>query len=244
LLTALESALPAIDRWKGVVAEQNGLGGKLLDDLTRILTQCQGLMFLYQDQAWMTGPFPRPASIRPQAARRLQKLAEWQGIQLQDFNQNLQNAWSQVRPLRKIVQGAGLGVFRTLTNQLEAMREFIDSQGHELLIQGAKGEQLVKEMEGLRTFLENLERLLPTQGRRQIRLQEAAGKIDGTAKKMNQSLEEQKRLVDGLAGQARQVYQQYGPLVQAHQEQSSLASTLLEALTDIHQHLSRQFPRK
>ena len=51
------------------------------------------------------------------------------------------------------------------------MREFIDSQGYELLIQGAKGEQLVKEMEGLRAFLEKLERLLPTQGRRQIRLQ-------------------------------------------------------------------------
>ena len=244
LLTALDSALPAVDRWKGVVAEQNGLGEKLLDDLTRILTQCQGLMFLYQDQAWMTDPFPRPASTRPQTARRLQKLAEWQGIQLQDFNQNLQNAWSQVRPLRKIFQRAGLGVFRTLSNKLEEMREFIDAQGHELLIQGAKGEQLVKEMEGLRTFLENLERLLPTQGRRQIRLQEAAGKIDGTAKRMNQSLEEQKRLVDDLAGQTRQVYQQYGPLVQAHQEQSSLAATLLEALTDIHQHIVQQFPRK
>ena len=102
----------------------------------------------------------------------------------------------------------------------------------------------MKEMEGLRTFLENLERLLPTQGRRQIRLQEAAGKIDGTAKRMNQSLEEQKRLVDDLAGQTRQVYQQYGPLVQAHQEQSSLAATLLEALTDIHQHIVQQFPRK
>lgn len=244
LLTALDSALPAIDRWKGVVAEQNGLGEKLLDDLTRILTQCQGLMFLYQDQAWMTGPFPRPASTRPQTARRLQKLAEWQGVQLQDFNQNLQNAWSQVRPLRKLFQRAGLGVFRTLSHKLEEMREFIDAQGHELLIQGAKGEQLVKEMEGLRTFLENLERLLPTQGRRQIRLQEAAGKIDGTAKRMNRSLEEQKRLVDDLAGQTRQVYQQYGPLVQAHQEQSSLAATLLEALTDIHQHIVQQFPRK
>ena len=244
LLTSLESALPAIDRWKGVVAEQKGLGEKLLDDLSRILTQCQGLMFLFQDQAWMTGPFPRPSSARPQTARRLQKMAEWQGIQLQEFHQNLQNAWSQVRPLRKIFQGAGLGVFRTLSSLLEEMREFIDSQGHELLIQGAKGEQLVKEMEGLRTFLENLERLLPTQGRRQIRLQEAAGKIDGTAKRMNQSLEEQKRLVDDLAGQTRQVYQQYGPLVQAHQEQSSLAATLLEALTDIHQHIVQQFPPK
>ena len=244
LLTALESALPAVDRWKGVVAEQQGLGEKLLDDLTRILTQCQGLMFLFQDQAWRTGPFNRPSSARPQTTRRLQKMAEWQGIQLQEFNQNLQNAWSQVRPLRKIFQGAGLGVFRTLSSQLEEMREFIDSQGHELLIQGAKGEQLVKEMEGLRTFLENLERLLPTQGRRQIRLQEAAGKIDGTAKRMNQSLEEQKRLVDGLAGQARQVYHQYGPLVQAHQEQSSLAATLLEALTELHQHIVQQLPRK
>ena len=103
-----------------------------------------------------------------------------------------------------------MGGFRTLSSQLEEMREFIDSQGHDLLIQGAKGEQLVKEMEGLRAFLGNLERLLPTQGRRQVRLQEAAGKIDGTAKRMNQTLEEQKRLVDGLAGQARQVYQQYG----------------------------------
>jgi hypothetical protein len=244
LLTALEAALPAIDRWKGVVAEQKGLGEKLLDDLTRILTQCQGLMFLFHNQAWMTGPFPRPSSAGPQTARRLQKMAEWQRIQLQEFNQNLQNAWSQVRPLRKIFQGAGMGVFRTLSSQLEEMREFIDSQGHELLVQGAKGEQLVKEMEGLRTFLENLERLLPTQGRRQIRLQEAAGKIDGTAKRMNQSLEEQKRLVDGLAGQARQVYQQYGPLVQAHQEQSSLAATLLEALTELHQHIVQQLPRK
>ena len=124
------------------------------------------------------------------------------------------------------------------------MREFIDSQGHELLIQGAKGEQLVKEMEGLRAFLENLECLLPTQGRRQIRLQEAVGKIDGTAKRMSQTLEEQKRLVDGLAGQTRQVYQQYGPLVQAHQEQASLAATLLEALTELHQHIVQQLPRK
>ena len=47
LLTALESAWPAIDRLKGVVAEQKGFGEKLLDDLTRILTQCQGLMFLF-----------------------------------------------------------------------------------------------------------------------------------------------------------------------------------------------------
>ena len=52
LLTALESAWPAIDRLKGVVAAQKGLGEKLLDDLTRILTQCQGLMFLFQNQAW------------------------------------------------------------------------------------------------------------------------------------------------------------------------------------------------
>ena len=244
LLTALESALPAVDRLKGVVAEQQGFGEKLLEGLTRILTQCQGLMFLFQDQAWAAGPFPRPSSARPPIARRLQKMAEFQGIQLQEFNQNLQNAWSQVRPLRKIFQGAGLGGFRTLSSQLEEMREFIDSQGHELLIQGAKGEQLVKEMEGLRAFMENLERLLPTQGRRQIRLQEAAGKIDGTAKRMNQSLEEQKRLVDGLAGQARQVYQQYGPLVQAHQEQSSLAATLLEALTELHQHIVQPLPRK
>ena len=244
LLTSLESALPAIDRLKGVVAEQKGHGEKLLDDLTRILTQCQGLMFLFQDQAWAAGPFPPPSSARPPTARRLQKMAEFQGIQLQELNQNLQNAWSQVRPLRKIFQGAGLGGFRILSSQLEEMREFIDSQGHELLIQGAKGEQLVKEMEGLRAFLENLERLLPTQGRRQIRLQEAAGKIDGTAKRMSQSLEEQKRLVDGLAGQVRQVYQQYGPLVQAHQEQSSLAATLLEALTELHQQIVQQFPRK
>jgi|GEM_PF-4207318 len=244
LLTALESALPAIDRLKGVVAEQQGFGKKLLEGLTRILTQCQGLMFLFQDQAWAAGPFPRPSSARPQTARRLQKMAEFQGTQLQEFNQNLQNAWSQVRPLRKIFQGAGLGGFRTVSSQLEEMREFIDSQGHELLIQGAKGEQLVKEMEGLRAFWENLERLLPTQDRRQVRLQEAAGKIDGTAKRMNQSLEEQKRLVDGLAGQARQVYQQYGPLVQAHQEQSSLAATLLEALTELHQHIVQQLPRK
>jgi trans-aconitate methyltransferase len=124
------------------------------------------------------------------------------------------------------------------------MREFIDSQGHELLIQGAKGEQLVKEMEGLRAFLEKLERLLPSQGRRQIRLREEAGKIDVTAKKMNQTLEEQKQLVDGLTGQARRVYQQYGPLVQAHQEQSSLAATLLEALTELHQQIVHQLPRK
>ena len=124
------------------------------------------------------------------------------------------------------------------------MREFIDAQGHELLIQGAKGEQLVKEMEGLRSFWENIERLLPTQGRRQVRLQEAAGKIDGAAKKMNRTLEEQKRLVNGLAGQARQVYHQYGPLVQAHQEQSSLADTLLEALAEIRRRTFQQIPRK
>ena len=61
---------------------------------------------------------------------------------------------------------------------------------------------------------------------------------------MTQSLEEQKRLVDGLAGQARQVYQQYGPLVQAHQEQSSLAATLLEALTELHQQIVQQLPQK
>ena len=244
LLTALESALPAIDRWKGVVGEQQGLGEKLLDNLARILTQGQGLMFLFQNQAWATGPIPRPSSARSQHARRVQKLAEFQGIQLKELNQNLHDAWSQVRPLRKIFQGAGLGGFRILSSQLEEMREFIDSQGHDLLIQGAKGEQLVKEMEGLRAFMENLERLLPTQGRRQIRLQEAAGKIDGTAKRMNQSLEEQRRLVDGLAGQARQVYQQYGPLVQAHQEQSSLAATLLEALTELHQQIVGQLPRK
>ena len=67
LLTALESALPAIDRLKGVVAEQQGFGEKLLDDLTRILTQCQGLMFLFQDQAWAEGPFPRPSSARPRS---------------------------------------------------------------------------------------------------------------------------------------------------------------------------------
>jgi hypothetical protein len=244
LLTALESALPAIDRLKGVVAEQKGLGGKMLDDLTRILTQCQGLMILFQEQAWTTGPFPLPFSSKDQSARRLRKIAEFQEVQLQELNQNLQNVWAQVRPLRKIFQGAGLGGGRPLSSQLEEMREFIDSQGHELLIQGAKGEQLVKETEGLRAFVENLERLLPTQGRRQIRLQEAAGKIDGTAKRMNQTLEEQKRLVDGLAGQARQVYQQYGPLVQAHQEQSSLAATLLDTLIDIHQHTVRQLPRK
>ncbi len=244
LLTVLESVWPAIDRWKGVLAERKGLGEKLLDDLTRILTQCQGLMFLFQDQAWTVGPFPRATSARPPLARRLQKTAELQGIQLQELNQNLQNAWSQVRPLRKIFQEAGLGGFRTLSSQLEEMREFIDSQGHELLIQGTKGEQLVKEMEGLRAFWENLERLLPTQGRRQIRLQEAAGKIDGTAKRMNQTLEEQKQLVDGLAGQARQVYQQYGPLVQAHQEQSSLAATLLEELAELHQLIVQQLPRK
>jgi ABC-type transporter Mla subunit MlaD len=244
LLTALESALPAIDRLKGVVAEQHGFGEKLLEDLTRILTQCQGLMFLFRDQAWATSPFPQPSSGNPQTARRLQKMAEFQGIQLQELNQNLQHAWSQVRPLRRVFQGAGLGGFRALSSQLEEMREFIDSQGHELLIQGAKGEQLVKEMEGLRAFWENLERLLPTQGRRQVLLQEAAGKIDGTAKRMNQSLEEQKRLVDGLAGQARQVYQQYGPLVQAHQKQSSLAATLLEAFTELHQQIVRQLPRK
>ena len=171
-------------------------------------------------------------------------MAEYQGIQLQELNQNLQNAWSQVRPLRKILQGAGLGGFRNLASQLEEMREFIDSQGQELLIQGAKGEQLGKEMEGLRAFLENLERLLPTRGRRQIRLQEAAGKIDGAAKRMNQSLEEQKKLVDGLAGQARQVYQQYGPLVQAHQEQLSLSATLLEALAEIRRCTFQQIPRK
>jgi len=244
LLTALESALPAIDRLRGVVAEQQGFGEKLLDDLTRILTQCQGLMFLFRDQAWAAGPFPRPSSARSQIARRLQKMAEFQGIQLQEFNQNLQNAWSQVRPLRKIFQGAGLGGFRALSSQLEEMREFIDSQGHELLIQGAKGEQLVKEMEGLRAFWENLERLLPTQGRRQIRLHEEAGKIDGTAKRMSQTLEEQKRLVDGLAGQARQVYQQYGPLVQAHQEQSSLSATFLETLTELHEQIVQKLPRK
>jgi hypothetical protein len=236
--------LPAIDRCNGVVGEQQGLGEKLLDNLARILTQGQGLMFLFQNQAWATGPIPRPSSARSQHARRLQKLAEFQGIQLKELNQNLHDAWSQVRPLRKIFQGAGLGGFRILSSQLEEMREFIDSQGHDLLIQGAKGEQLVKEMEGLRAFMENLERLLPTQGRRQIRLQEAAGKIDGTAKRMNQSLEEQRRLVDGLAGQARQVYQQYGPLVQAHQEQSSLAATLLEALTELHQQIVGQLPRK
>ena len=244
LLTALESALPAIDRLKEGMAEQKGLGEKLLDDLTRILTQCQGLMVLFQHQAWAAGPFPPPSSVRPQTARRLQKIAEFQGTQLQELNQNLQNAWSQIRPLRKIFQGAGLGGFRTLSNQLEEMREFIDSQGHELLIQGAKGEQLVKEMEGLRAFLENLERLLPTQGRRQIRLHEEAGKIDGTAKRMSQTLEDQKRLVDGLAGQTRQVYQQYGPLVQAHQEQSSLSATLLETLTELHEHIVRKLPRK
>ena len=112
LLTSLESALPAIDRLKGVVAEQKGLGGKLLDDLARILTQCQGLMFLFQDQAWATGLFPPPASAKSQTVRGLQKMAEYQGIQLQELNQNLQNAWSQVRPLRKILQGAGLGGFR------------------------------------------------------------------------------------------------------------------------------------
>jgi methyl-accepting chemotaxis protein len=244
LLTSLESAWPAIDRLKRVVAEQKGHGEKLLEDLSRILTQCQGLMFLFQDQAWAAGQGPPPSPARPTTARRLQKMAEFQGIQLQELNQNLQNAWSQVRPLRKLFQGAGLGGYRILSGQLEEMREFIDSQGYELLIQGAKGEQLVKEMEGLRAFLENLERLLPTQGRRQIRLREAAGRIDGTAKRMTQSLEEQKRLVDGLAGQARQVYQQYGPLVQAHQEQSSLAATLLEALTELHQQIVQQFPRK
>ena len=61
---------------------------------------------------------------------------------------------------------------------------------------------------------------------------------------MTQSLEEQKRLVDGLAGQARQVSQQYRPLVQAHQEQSSLAATLLEALTDLHQQIVPAVPPK
>ena len=244
LLTALESAWPALDRLKGVVTAQKGLGEKLLDDLTRILNQCQGLMFLFQNQAWRGDSFRQPSSFSPQTARRLQKTAELQGVQLQELNETLQNVWSQVRPLRKTFQRGGLGDFRTLSNQLEEMREFIDSQGHELLIQGAKGEQLVKEMDGLRAFLENLESLLPTQGRRQTRLQEEAGKIDVTAKRMTQTLEEQKQLVDGLAGQARQVYQQYGPLVQAHQEQSSLAVTLLEALTDIHQHIVQQLPRK
>ncbi len=246
LLVSLESAWPAIDRWKEVAAEQKGLGEKLLDDLTRILTQCQGLMFLFQDQIRATGPdpFPLPASARPPAARKLQKVAEIQGIQLQELNQNLQNAWSQVRPLRKSLQGSGLGGFRTLSNQLEEMREFIDSQGHELLVQGAKGEQLAKEMEALRTFSENLERLLPTRDRRQIRLQEEAGKINGTAKRMNQSLEEQKRLVDGLADQARQVHQQYGPLVQAHQKQSSLAAILMETLDEIRRRTFQQIPRK
>ncbi len=244
LLAALESAWPAIDQWKRGLAEQKGLGEKMLDDLTRILTQGQGLMVLFQDQTWTAGSLPRASSTSPSIARRLQKLAEFQGIQLRELNQNLQNVWSQIRPLRKIFQESGLGGFRTLSNQLEEMREFIDSQGHELLIQGTKGEQLVKEMEGLRAFWENLERLLPTQGRRQIRLQEAAGKIDGTAKRMNQTLEEQKQLVDGLAGQARQVYQQYGPLVQAHQEQSSLAATLLEELAELHQLIVQQLPRK
>ena len=58
LLTALESAGPAIDRLKGAAAEQQGFGEKLLEDLTRILTQCQGLMSLFRDQAWAAGPSP------------------------------------------------------------------------------------------------------------------------------------------------------------------------------------------
>ena len=102
----------------------------------------------------------------------------------------------------------------------------------------------MKAMEGLRGFLDTLERLLPTQSHRQTRLQESAGKIEVTAKKMNQVLEEQRQLVDGLAGQARQAYHRYGPLVQAHQDQSSLAATLLEALAEIRQCTVQQISRK
>jgi hypothetical protein len=228
---------------KGVVEDQQRFEEKLLGDLTRIVTQCQGLTSLFQDQALAEAPLPRAASDGPPATRRLQKIAERQRVQWQELSQNLQNVWSQVRPLRKIIQGTGLG-YRALASQLEEMREVVDSQGHELLIQGAKGEQLVKALEGLRAFLENLERILPTQSHRQIRLQESAGKIDSTAKKMNRALEEQRQLVDGLAGQARQAVQRYGPLVQAHREQSSLAVTLLETLAEIHHLTGREIPRK
>jgi methyl-accepting chemotaxis protein len=243
LLAALETAGPAIDRLKGAAAEHQRFEEKLLSDLTRIVTQCQGLTSLFQDQALAEDSFSRSTAAGPQAARRLQKIARTQEIQLQELNRNLQNVWSQVRPLRKIIQGAGLG-YRALSGQLEEMREVVDSQGHELLIQGAKGEQLVKALEGLRAFLENLERLLPTQSHRQNLLRDSAGKIDSTAKKMNQTLEEQRQLVDGLAGQARQAVQQYGPLVQAHREQSSLAATLLEALAEIHQLTGREILRQ
>ena len=243
LLTALETAGPAIDRLKGAALEQQRFEEKLLGDLTRIVAQCQGLTSLFQDQALAEDPFPRSAAAGPQSARRLQKIARTQEVQLQELNRNLQDVWSQIRPLRKIFQGTGLG-YRALSSQLEEMREVVDSQGHELLIQGAKGEQLVKALEGLRAFLENLERLLPNQSQRQTRLQESAGKIDSTAKKMNRTLEEQRHLVDGLAGQARQAVQRYGPLVQAHRDQSSLAATLLEALAEIHQVTGREIPRK
>lgn len=243
LLAALETAGPAIDRLKGAAAEQQRFEEKLLGDLTRIVTQCQGLTSLFQDQALAEDPFPRSATAEPQSARRLQKIARTQEVQLQELNRNLQTVWSQLRPLRKNIQGTGLG-YRALSSQLEEMREVVDSLGHELLIQGAKGEQLLKALEGLRAFLENLERLLPTQSHRQIRLQESAGKIDSTAKKMNQTREEQRQLLEDLAGQARQAVQRYGPLVQAHREQSSLAATLLEALNEIHQLTGREIPRK
>ena len=135
LLTALESAGPAVDRLKGGMKEQEGLVEKLLENLSRMLTQCQGLMDLSQEQALDLYPRSSPAGL--QSSRRLKRMAQTQGVQLQELSRNLENAWSQVRPLRKLLQGTGLG-HRALLSQLEEMQEAVDSQGHELLVQGAR----------------------------------------------------------------------------------------------------------